>query len=79
MCCPEVNFYLWFAYAACINDDHSAVFVVVTCAKQSRRVRTNIVMGKEELRRGLGVLEKRWENLERCLADFGWHDWGEIG
>ena len=42
------------------------------------RFRTYIVTGKEELRRGLGVLEKRWENLERCLADFGSGGWGEI-
>ena len=41
----------------------------------SRRIRTYIVIGEEELRRGLGVLEERRENLEECLADFSW---GEI-
>ena len=50
-------------------------FSIVTCVEWSRRIRTYIVIGEEELRRGLGVLEERRENLEECLADFSW---GEI-
>ena len=43
------------------------------------RISISALLGEEELRRGLGVLEERRENLEGCLADFSWDDWGDIG
>ena len=42
------------------------------------RISISALLGEEELRRGLGVLEERRENLEGCLADFSWDDWGRL-